>query len=415
MIENKNQSAVTLLELLVVLVIMGILASVAVTVYTGHVDRARVAACRDTIRQIELAINRYEVDTGQLPPSSSGLTFSPDPLLYEGNSSIGSFGSGYLQLALIHSLSGDLYSPLHQRWLGPYIQPDEDQLGDRFGFPVTLTTPKGYVQLLDPWGLPYYYIRYDHYANLGGTRYPSTHPFFSSETYYNPSSFQIFSMGRNGSTYPVPYRGEETDDVNNWRKYGLPYTVASGGSRVRTSGSGHSSPRNTNRRSAANSTGFIDPNNESFDRRPVALTFGLPDNSQLLFKWPEGWKKNGSKVWKPLEKDAKPLWQFKALENQSFEQLAEPYKRLSDVEIIFEGTDPTNTISDSYILQVRSESTPEVDLIEDAEGKPYHLLFASKFGQYTCWWAANFYSLKGMDEGRLFITGVTRSKIPVTK
>ena len=42
MIEKQNQSAVTLLELLVVIMIMGILASIAVTVYTGHVDRARV-------------------------------------------------------------------------------------------------------------------------------------------------------------------------------------------------------------------------------------------------------------------------------------------------------------------------------------------------------------------------------------
>lgn len=414
MIEKKNQSAVTLLELLVVVVIMGILASIAVTVYTGHVDRARVAACRDTIRQLELAINRYEVDTGQLPPSSSGLPIAPNQLLYEGNATIGSFGSGYLQLALIHSLSGNLNAPLHQRWIGPYIQPDEDQLGDRYGFPVSITTPKGYVQLLDPWGLPYYYIRLDHYASLGGTQYPSTHPYYSSETYYNPSSFQIFSTGRNGSTYSAPYRGEETDDVNNWRKYGLPYNVASGGSRssrFRTTGS--SSSRSSQRPVA--SARFVDPNEESFNRRPVALTFALPDNSQLLFKWPEGWKKNGNKVWKPLEKDTKPIWQFKNNANVTFEQLADPYKRLSDVEIIFEGPDPTNTVPDSYILEVRSENTPEEDLQEDAEGKPYHLLFAFKYGQYSCWWAANFYSVKGMDEGRLFITGVTRTKIPVTK
>ena len=71
MINKTKKTAVTLLELLVVVMILGILSTIAVTVYTGHVERARVAACRDIIRQIELAVNRYEVDTGQLPPSSS--------------------------------------------------------------------------------------------------------------------------------------------------------------------------------------------------------------------------------------------------------------------------------------------------------------------------------------------------------
>jgi len=415
MIEHKNQSAVTLLELLVVVIIMGILASVAVTVYTGHVDRARIAACRDTIRQLELAINRYEVDTGQLPPSSSGLTMPPGSLLYEGNSSQGSFGSGYLQVALIHSLSGNLHQPLHYRWLGPYIQPDEDQLGDRYGNLVTGSVPKGYIQLLDPWGLPYYYLRSDHYSNLGGTQYPSTHPYFSSETYYNPSSFQIFSLGRNGSTYSVPYRGEETDDVNNWRKYGLPYVVASG-SRSRRSGSNirTASPRSRSGRTPGD---FNNANQDDFfDRRPNPLTFSMPDNTNLLFRWPPGWEKSGkNKVIKPEEIDTKPQWLFQVSPDKNFEQLAGDYKGLSDVEIIFEGPDPTQTITDSYVLEVRSEDTPEEELAEDAEGKPYHLLFAFKYQDNICWWSSNFVSVDSMEEGRLFITGVTRTKIPVTR
>ncbi len=410
MIEKQDQSAVTLLELLVVVVIMGILASVAVTVYTGHVDRARVAACKDTIRQLELAVSQYEVDTGQLPPSSSGLPIAPDQLVYEGNASSGSFGSGYLQLALIHSLSGDFHRPLSYRWLGPYIQPDEDQLGDRDGLPVNLSTPKGYVQLLDPWGLPYYYLRSDHYASMGGTQYPSNHPFFASETYYNPSSFQIFSMGRNGSTYPVPYRGEETDDVNNWRKYGLPYVVASGGGR-----SFPSSPR-TSRPTAASPSGFQrGSNQEDADQLVVPITFSLTDSSHVLFRWPTGWTRSQNKVISSDKKEARPVWLFKSAPNLSYENLVASYKNLAGVEVMFEGPDPTATVKDSYVLEVRSDSTPEIEIKEDAKAKPYHLVFAFKMGEYTCWWATNFYSVESMEQGRFFITNIVRTKTPVTK
>jgi len=399
--------------------IMGILASVAVTVYTGHVDRARVAACRDTIRQLELAVNQYEVDTGQYPPPSSGLPIAPDDLLYEGNATQGSFGCGYLQLALMHSLSGNLYEPLHYRWLGPYIELDEDQVGDRFGLPVTASTPKGYVQILDPWGSPYYYLRTVDYASLGGTEYPTDHPFYSTETYYNPSTFQIFSMGRNGTTYSVPYRGEETDDVNNWRRYGrrLGASGGGGGGRSRkiaqTSPSGHSGD--------GDRVVTIQRNNQSSSspgsmRRMVNMTFSLPDNSNLLFRWPEGWKKGrGGEVTKPSEEDIKPRWLFKSAGNVSFESISARFKQMSDAELIFEGPDPTQTLPGCQVLETRSKNTPDLDLQKDAEGKPYHLVVMFKQGAVTCWWASNFSTYESMEEGRLFITGIVRTKTPVVK
>ena len=408
------KQAVTLLELLVVLFIIGILATVSVTVYTGHVERARVAACRDTIRQLELAVNRYEVDTGQLPPSSSGLTFSPDDLVYEGNATQGSFGSGYLQLALLHSLSANLYQPVHYRWKGPYIEVDDDQTGDRYGYPVFSSTPRGYVQLLDPWGFPYYYLRATDYQTLGATEYPSGHPFLASETYYNPSSFQIFSTGHNGSTYAVPYRGEETDDVNNWRRYALRSLTGGGSGASRFS-----------RSTAASST------QRSIDQRPrgevdtadwkqppaqnIRLTFPMPDLSHLMFSWPEGWVKDQDKVMKPSEMGSEPVWQFKVSETLTFQQLAAQYKQFADAKVFYEGPDPTGVVPNAFILEVKSASTPEIDLQEDAEGKPYHLLFAFKNGKYTCWWAANFTSEDAMEQGRTFITRVVKTKVPVTK
>lgn len=420
MFNKDKKSAVTLLELLVVVMILGILSSIAVTVYTGHVERARVAACRDIIRQLELAVNRYEVDTGQLPPSSSGLTYAPDDLLYEGNATQGSFGSGYLQLALMHSLSGDMHRPLSHRWLGPYIEFDEDQMGDRFGNPVSSSTPKGYVQLLDPWGMPFYYLTNDHYDSLGGTELPSGHPFYASETYYNPSSFQIFSTGRNGTTYPVPYRGEETDDVNNWRKYGARY-ASSGGSGTRNtktvSGprSARSNDRNTPGTIISDGADSGSPaSGDSYRRRDVRMTFDLAANNAVLFLWPYGWRKEDNKVMNPSSR-TDPIWVFNTSPAVSYEQLAQKFKNQPDAEVIYEGPDPQQIVPDAKILEVRSEEVPMEQLKEDSKGKPYHLVFAFDQNGQTCWWGANFYSFDQMEEGRSFITRIVQSRVSVTR
>lgn len=208
--KRKEKMGVTLLELLVVVLIIGILSTIAVTVYVGQVERARVAACYHTIRSLELAVTRYELDVGQYPPSSSGPTLSPvNPLTP-------STGCGYLQVALLHSLSGNVYQPLDKRWLGPYMEFDEVQLSDLNGAPITSSTPKSQIQFLDPWGTPYTYTRHQDYATYGGTELWPSDPYRSTETYYNPKTIQIFSVGPNGYTYNVPYRGLETDDVNNW-------------------------------------------------------------------------------------------------------------------------------------------------------------------------------------------------------
>jgi prepilin-type N-terminal cleavage/methylation domain-containing protein len=209
---------VTLLELIVVVLIIGILSTIAVSVYTGQVERARIAAARDIVSQIEHAVARYEIDLGQYPPSGYGTQLSPQALNYQLGPSGESLGSGYLQVALVHSLSGNVYQPLDRRWLGPYLEPNDNQLGSIQGVLLSqtsgLTRPE--IQILDPWGTPYYYMRHNDYATMGGTQLLPGNPYRSSETYYNPSTVQIFSMGPNGRTYDVPYRGLETDDINNW-------------------------------------------------------------------------------------------------------------------------------------------------------------------------------------------------------
>jgi len=77
---RSKQRGVTILELLVVLAILGLLVTIAYTVYSGHIFRAKITAAVTQIHELELACAQYEVDTGQYPPSSSGSRLAPGPI-----------------------------------------------------------------------------------------------------------------------------------------------------------------------------------------------------------------------------------------------------------------------------------------------------------------------------------------------
>jgi prepilin-type N-terminal cleavage/methylation domain-containing protein len=202
---NKLKLGVTLLELVVVVLILGILSTIAVPVFVGQVTRAKIAATADTIRQLEVAIARYQIDTGELPPSFT----------------VGSqLGNGWLMEALLHSTGGNIHTPTSPRWKGPYIEFNANQLlvpgvngvPDDPGIPDERET-----QLIDPFESPYNYIRYTDYESMNGTELPMTHPFYSTETYYNPRTVQIWSFGPDGMTDPAAgQRGTDNDDITNF-------------------------------------------------------------------------------------------------------------------------------------------------------------------------------------------------------
>lgn len=212
------KKGVTLLELMVVLVIIAILSTIAVGIYTKEILRAKYARTRAEIRTLEIAIAQYEIDTGQLPPSSSGSSFAPNAL----NPTNPATGCAYLTMSLRTSLNNNLYAPLGTRWSGPYVDWDYNKLGDDNGVPITdptsSATPAG-VSFLDPFGTPYQYIRSSDYLTLGGTQLPSSNVFSVSETYFNPSTFQIISYGANRTSLAPPEKGLEPDDITNFRSF----------------------------------------------------------------------------------------------------------------------------------------------------------------------------------------------------
>ena len=66
--------AFTLVEILLVVVIIGVLASVLVPRLAGHSRKARITAAQADIRaQLGTALDNFELDTGRYPTDEEGL------------------------------------------------------------------------------------------------------------------------------------------------------------------------------------------------------------------------------------------------------------------------------------------------------------------------------------------------------
>jgi len=105
----KNNNAFTLIELMLVIIIIGILASMVVPRLAGRSDDARKAAAQADIEaNIAIALDLYELDNGHYPTTEQGLS------------------------ALVKKPSS---SPIPANWRGPYLKKE----------------PR------DPWGNPYIY------------------------------------------------------------------------------------------------------------------------------------------------------------------------------------------------------------------------------------------------------------------
>ena len=64
---RRRESGFTLIELMLVIVILGILAGVAVNSFTGVSDDARKTAAKSDINTITTAIKMFELETGRFP------------------------------------------------------------------------------------------------------------------------------------------------------------------------------------------------------------------------------------------------------------------------------------------------------------------------------------------------------------
>ena len=74
--DREMKQGFTLVELLLVVAILGILATVVVVNFTGKQVDAMIKATRGSIANVGTAVDMYEVDTGKLPSSLANLVSS---------------------------------------------------------------------------------------------------------------------------------------------------------------------------------------------------------------------------------------------------------------------------------------------------------------------------------------------------
>lgn len=73
MLSNSRQSGFTLIEVMVVVVILGILASIIVPKIMDKPDQARVVKAQQDIRAIQSALEMYRLDNYAYPTTDQGL------------------------------------------------------------------------------------------------------------------------------------------------------------------------------------------------------------------------------------------------------------------------------------------------------------------------------------------------------
>ena len=150
---RQKSSAFTLIELLIVIVIIAILASVAFPVTALVMEQARRSEANNEVTQIKNAISAYELEYSKLP-------FPP------GNGGEGDLKLDTFQDYIICVLSGYNVDGLNPREK-PFYQ------GKRAKDAKTREKPKGGVfgtdeqlQLADPWGREYHIKIDSNYDNI---------------------------------------------------------------------------------------------------------------------------------------------------------------------------------------------------------------------------------------------------------
>jgi general secretion pathway protein G len=70
---KRRDPGFTLIELMLVVIIIGIIVSIAVPRMAGRTERARIVAARASISALTAALDALEIDVGRFPTTEEGL------------------------------------------------------------------------------------------------------------------------------------------------------------------------------------------------------------------------------------------------------------------------------------------------------------------------------------------------------
>jgi general secretion pathway protein G len=71
--KRKNRCGFTMVELMAMLIIIGLLATLVVTKVASKIDQARVTTTKANLKLLHNAVNQFKMDTGRFPTEEEGL------------------------------------------------------------------------------------------------------------------------------------------------------------------------------------------------------------------------------------------------------------------------------------------------------------------------------------------------------
>lgn len=138
---NKRKSGFTLMEIMVVIIVIAVLASVAGPMIGSITDQGRASATKSKLSSIKSALLAYQTDVGRLPhggyPKCKG-SYCQDQLMSESNEDKNVLYSnsdlGYNKCTGTNIGTGKAPGNYSRRWKGPYIDSDpSDFMYDAWG------------------------------------------------------------------------------------------------------------------------------------------------------------------------------------------------------------------------------------------------------------------------------------------
>jgi len=70
---SKNRLGFTMVELMAILIIISLLATLVVTKVADQIDKARVTTAKANLKSLHSKVNEFKMDTGRFPTEEEGL------------------------------------------------------------------------------------------------------------------------------------------------------------------------------------------------------------------------------------------------------------------------------------------------------------------------------------------------------